>query len=124
MQIYIHIIDGIEVLAPVPTQQVSMDEYLILDNDLFDPEDTTCLAQFIPGDVVKIKEGRAIQLVSTSASDRLYWKFLYDVVSGNKREVDLQSDVNIIDRVTAEITNGNRLHYPAVVAWINNQRRM
>jgi len=122
MQIYVHIIDGTGAWAPVPTQKVSDDEYLILDNDIFDSKDTTCLMQFIPGDIVKVKEGRAMQLVSTSASDRLYWKFLYDVVSGIKREVDLPSD--IIDRITAEITNGKRQHYPAVIEWINNQSRM
>jgi hypothetical protein len=124
MQIYVHIIDGAEAWTPVPCQKVSEDEYLILDNDVFDPKDTTCLMQFIPGDVVKIKEGIAIQLVSTSAPDRQYWKFLYVVVSGNKQEVDLPSDMNIIDRITAEIANGKHRHYPAVIEWIKNQSGM
>ena len=114
VEVYVHMIDGTAVWVPMPAHEVSAGEYRLLDSPLFDPAGTTALLQFIPGDVVRLRDGRAAKLVSSSHPDRAYWSALYGVAAG---EPHLESDPVTVRRIASEVKAGSRRHYPAVMKW-------
>ena len=136
-ELLVHTIDGTEVWIPVPVVQVGDNQYTIQPHQEFDPKDTTCLMQFIPGDTVtpvrreienrseeKIENAYCAHgLVSVENPDRKYFELLY---LSAQREL-LPNDRNLekyseeIDRVREEIKNGI-FHYEGVRIFIQSIR--
>lgn len=127
-KIYIHIVDGTEAWMPVDTEQLTEKEFLIKEFSDFDPDDTSFVPQFIPGDIVtgKISEKEnnkywmADKLVKASEHrDKLYLEFLHRVVMGNKPkdENERLKYADAIMRTRMEINDG-KFHYPTIVNYI------
>jgi hypothetical protein len=127
-QIYIHIIDGTDAWVPVETVRQADNEFLIQTFDDFDPDDTSLIPQFIPGDIVTrmIKEKEndkywtADKLVKASGHrDKLYLEFLHRVITGDKPkgEKERLKYADVIVRTRKEINDG-KFHYPTIVNYI------
>jgi len=127
-KIFIQIIDGVEAWMAVDTDRLNDNDFLIKDFVDFDPDDTSFVFQFIPGDIVtrKIKEKEndkywvADKLVKPSDhKDKLYLEFLHRIVTGDKPkdEKERQKYSDAITRTREEINDG-KFHYPAIVDYI------
>src|SRR4051794_5247098 len=73
--VYVRLIDGSTCLAPVPARQESDHTYLLLPNSDFDPNDSSTLFEFLPGDRIRVESGVAVELLSSSFEDRDYGPF-------------------------------------------------
>lgn len=124
-KVYVRAIDGIFFDLPMPVRHLGGDKYLILDTNEFDPDDSASLFEFLPGDTVRIKEEYAVEMISTTAKDREYWALLFRIVWGED-SIDIvkhQADyTNAIARITHEVDESVRWHYPAVREWIEKHR--
>jgi hypothetical protein len=128
-KIYIHLIDGTEAWIPVDAEQLRDNLFSIKPFDEFDPEDTTSIPQFIPGDVVTRKRTErngdtvwtADQLVERSDNtSKKYFEFLYRTVTGDKLKDDAEKILynKEIIRTKNEIKEG-KFHYPAIADYVN-----
>lgn len=125
-------IDGTDIWIPVDAVRQAENQFLIQTFDDFDPDDTSVIPQFIPGDIVTCKprtkeEGiekkfeAAQSLVKPSHNrDRNYIEFLYRTVTANKLKDDKErlKYKDAIARTRKEIKDG-KFHYPAIVNYIN-----
>ena len=127
-KIYIHIIDGVEAWIAVDTDRLNDSDFLIRDFVDFDPDDTSFISQFIPGDIVtrkiKGKENEkcwtADKLVKPSDNkDKIYLEFLYRIVTGDKpkNEKEQHKYSDAITRTKKEINDG-KFHYPTIVNYV------
>lgn len=126
-KIYIHMIDGTNIWVPVDALRQADNQFLVQTFDDFDPDDTSIIPQFIPGDIVMCKlgtEGRAFltaeSLVKPSDdNDKMYIEFLYKTVTGNILMTDNErlKYREAIERTKKEINNG-KFHYPAIVDFV------
>ena len=127
-RIYIHLIDGSESWIPVNVELLGDDQFKINSFDDFDPEDTTVIPQFIPGDIVTKrlierngeKFWTADRLAKPSDNtNKKYFEFLYRIVTGNKLKDDKErlEYKNEIIRTRNEIKEG-KFHYPAIANYV------
>jgi hypothetical protein len=127
-KIYIHIIDGTDAWIPVDAERLNDNEFLIKDFTDFDPDDTSVIPQFIPGDIVtrKIKDTErgnywtAESIVRPSDNEfKNYFEFLYRTITGDKLkdENERLKFKDILTRTTNEIKDG-KFHYPAIVNYL------
>lgn len=129
MKIYIHVIDGVEGWMAVDAERLNDNIVLIEDFVEFDPDDTSFVTQFIPGDIVSLairgkgndKYWAADQLVKPSDNkDKLYLEFLHRIATRDKpkNEEDRRKYSGAITRIRKEIRDG-KFHYPAIVNYVN-----
>jgi hypothetical protein len=127
-KIYIHMIDGTDVWVPANAVRQTDNQFLIQTFDDFDPDDTSVIPQFIPGDVVICKPNTtkgiefetAQSLIKPSDNkDKNYIEFLYKTATGDKLESDNEriKYKDAITRTRKEIKDG-KFHYPAIVDYI------
>jgi hypothetical protein len=125
-KIYIHMIDGTDIWVPVDALRQADNQFLIQTFDDFDPDDTSVIPQFIPGDIVackptKEKEFKTAQsLIKPSHNnDKNYIEFLYKTVTGDKLKNDNErlKYKDALTRTRKEINEG-KFHYPAIVDYI------
>jgi hypothetical protein len=127
-QLYIHLIDGSEAWIRVEVEQLSDIEFRIEAFDDFDPEDTSLIPQFIPGDIVtrKLTKRRDEQfwaadklLRPSDHKDKKYIEFLYRTVTGDKLKDDQERTKykEEIERIVNEIRNAT-FHYPAIINYV------
>lgn len=130
--LHVRLIDGTDCFVAVESCANSDGTFLISANPEFDPEDTSTVPEFLPGDTVRAEtrapftHGQApvliaTELVRTSADDRDYWSVLFALASGAAGLPALRADrlAAIAARVLAEVASGSRWHYPSVVNWAN-----
>jgi len=128
--LYVRLIDGTDCYVPVESRANPDGTILVTANPEFDPEDTSTLPEFLPGDTVRAEIRApftpvqtpvliAAQLVHTSADDRDYWSVLFALASGTDTLPAVPADrlTAIATRVLAEVESGARWHYPSVVSW-------
>jgi hypothetical protein len=122
-QVMIRMIEGSECWVPVPAQSLDSINFLILDNNEFDPSDTSQLLEFLPGDVVKVDSGmRAVEGDLANNAERAYWAILFDIVS--KRPLRTPTwQTTVYARIQSEIKQGIRWHYPSVESWLITQNQ-
>jgi len=119
-------------MAPFPARKNEDGTVTILANDDFDPEDSSTLFEFLPGDEVRTKSMTlptgsakpksirvATDLTRWSARDREYWYVLFSAAMGEHTHLDFPIDqlLAIARRIRSETESGTRWHYPGVVAW-------
>jgi hypothetical protein len=122
-------------MEPLPAQKNESGTVSLLPNDEFDPDDSSDLFEFLPGDEVRTMSlalpdhsGRfrscrvATELVRSSGDDSEYWRVLFFVMMreiGEHAQLNLPKDQVLATarRIRAENQGGIRWHYPAVVAW-------
>jgi hypothetical protein len=124
-KVYVRAIEGIPFGLPLPVRHLDGDKYLILDTNEFDPDDSSCLLEFLPGDIVRVKGEYAVEMISTTAKDREYWALLFRIAWGEDSSaiVRHQADyTNAIARITHEVDESVRWHYPAVREWVERHR--
>ena len=128
-EIYISVIDGVQVWFPAKAKPLGDNQFLILNNNEFDCTDYSSLPEFIPGDTVSI-EKKILQknarkpvakslIAPSSHPDKNFFEFLYHATIG-----DISVDATTlnkyrreIERVTLESKQG-RYFYPAIHATI------
>jgi len=127
-KIYVHMIDGADIWVPVEVERLNDNEFLIKTFDDFDTDDTSVIPQFIPGDIVTLKQRTidnkelrtAESIVKPSGNkDKNYFDFLYRTLSGDKLKDDNErlKYKDIITRIKNEIKDG-KFHYPAIVNYV------
>jgi hypothetical protein len=127
-KVYVRMVEGTNFRAPAPARKDPDGTFQLLDNEEFDPEDTSTLLEFLPGDVVRATTQTfnedlgprlvATDLVRSSLEDGDYWRVLFYVImdesvpalSGDKLR-DIEA------RVRRESETGTRWHYPRVIEW-------
>lgn len=91
-KIYVHAIDGTDCWIHVPVTNTSSNQFTILPHDEYDPEDTGCVMQFIPGDTVTVRKKQftngseelvADSLIRSEHPDKDYWELLYQGANNN-----------------------------------------
>lgn len=97
--IHVKMIDGTTCWTPSKAKLVGDKQYLILENDYFDENDTSVLPQFIPGDIVAVveyvfsenKKGLLAKtlLRSSSNSRKNLFEFLF---KATKQELPIDSE--------------------------------
>ena len=129
--VYVRLVEGTEVMVPVAARENEDGTVSLLANAEFDPEDSSTLFEFLPGDEVRAKsatllvDGKpesvrvASELVRSSAQDREYWHVLFSVAFGAQTHLALPTHQlhAVAQRIRAETDSGRRWHYPSVVAW-------
>ena len=129
--VYVRFVDGTVGMVPLAVRENEDGTVTLLANAEFDPEDSSTLFEFLPGDAVRTKstavlaDGKpesvrvATELVRSSAHDRGYWYVLFSVASEEQTHLDLPADQlhAIARRICAETDSETRWHYPNVVAW-------
>lgn len=130
--LHVRLIEGSTCLAPVVARENLDGTFRLQENPDFDPEDTSTLFEFLPGDDVraesctletiqgaKVSGLLAKELVRSSADDRGYWTVLFAIAwgDGGVEGLDADSLSSIARRIRLEIDAGTRWHYPAVVEW-------
>jgi len=120
-------IDGTDIWVPVDVVRQTDNQFLIQAFDDFDPEDTSVIPQFIPGDIVKCKPSTKEEKFETAQSivrqsdnkDKSYLEFLYRTVTGDKLKEDKErlKFRDAITRTRKEIKEG-KFHYPAIIDYI------
>lgn len=122
--IYIDMIDGTLCSVPARAKELNTGMYEISECMDFNPEDTAALLDYIPGDIVRVEDGKAVALVSCAdTKERCYWRFLFEVTAhGCPSESTIASShfAGILKRIVAEIADDTRWHYPAVKEWISH----
>lgn len=127
-KIYVHVIEGTDTWIPVQATESADNQFTIMTFDDFDPEDSSLIPQFIPGDIVTRKLMKrneeefwvADKLIESSGhKDKKYFDFLYRTVTGDKlKDSKERTDFgDIIKRTRDEINNGT-FHYPAIVNYV------
>ena len=108
----------------MPVRHLGGNEYLILDTNEFDPDDTGTLLEFLPGDRVRVEGEYAVEMISTTAKDREYWALLFRIAwEDSSVIVSNRADyMNAIERITHEVDESVRWHYPAVREWVERNR--
>ena len=124
IDVYVKLVDGTECWVPAKAREVGDGCFEITECLSDDPEDTTALLQYLPGDVVRIEEGRAVSLVHSPVTrDRTYWRFLFNVlIEGGPTAVDEESPYlrEVVSQVRDEIARGDTPHYPAIKNWMRD----
>jgi hypothetical protein len=126
-KIYIHMIDGSDIWVPVDAIRQADNQFLIQTFDDFDPDDTSVIPQFVPGDIVTCKPRTKEKEFETAQSlikpsdnkDKNYFEFLYKTVTGDKLKSDNErlKYKDALTRTRKEIKEG-KFHYPAIVDYI------
>jgi hypothetical protein len=128
-KIYIHMIDGTDIWVPVDVERLNNNEFIIKKFDDFDPEDTSVIPQYIPGDIVTLKprtidnkELRTVESIVKPSDNKHkdYFEFLYRTITGDKLkdENERLKYKDIIIRTKNEIKDG-KFHYPAIANYVN-----
>lgn len=86
--IYVRFIDGVNVKIPIHTEQVSDDSYRILPDKEFEYDNYTCLFEFGPGDIVRVKKEEdsallAYSLVKQGDKRNALTRLLFHIVHDN-----------------------------------------
>jgi hypothetical protein len=129
--LYVRLIEGSVCLVPVVASENPDGTFHIQENPEFDPEDTSRLFEFFPGDDVRAEPCAsptrgaqasglvAKELVRSSAADRDYWTVLFAVASGAEQipAVDANLLPGIATRIRSEMEAGQKWHYPSVAEW-------
>jgi hypothetical protein len=122
VKIYVRMIEGTDCSVPVNAKEVAAGQYEISECGEFDPEDTSQLLEYLPGDIVRVEDGKAVALVnSPETEERAYWRFLFEATAERSpTAVDTSSPhfAAVVTRVKGEIEEGTRWHYPSVRDWI------
>lgn len=88
-QIYVRLIDGVEVFVPVVARQLDEDVYEIMEIPSFDLDDFSSIWQFFPGDVVRCEKKifhnknfglLANELISSTFPDRKLHELIFLIV--------------------------------------------
>jgi len=127
-KMHLHIIDGTDAWIQVDVEQLSDNEFLIKDFVDFDPDDTSLIPRFIPGDIVtpntrkteKDEYWIADSLIKPSDhKDKKYIEFLYKTLTGDilKDDKERLKYKDAITRTAKEIKDG-KFHYPAIVDYL------
>ena len=129
--IYVRAIDGTPCLIPLRAQKLHDNEYLILDTIECNPDDTSLLFEFLPGDTVKTENKNienqgnvtiAVAMLKTIVPNRKYWEILYRTVTNkqvSQTEIDHSYQV-AMQQIVQEVNQCSRYHYPEVVKLVNN----
>lgn len=125
-EIYLSVIDGVQVWIPTKAKLLSDNQYLILNSNEFDCTDYSSLPEFIPGDTVSAiqkvfdtgdtkKIGNRL-IASSKHPDRSFFDFLYQATTGNIQQDKVTYDKfqNEISRVKKEFSEG-RYFYPGII---------
>jgi hypothetical protein len=128
--LHVRLIEGSICIAPVAARENLDGTFRIQENPDFDPEDTSTLFEFLPGDDVRAERcalktfqgGKVLvakELVRSSVDDRDCWTVLFAIAWGDAgvEGLDTGSLSSIARRIRSEIDAGTRWHYPAVVEW-------
>jgi hypothetical protein len=129
--VLVRFVDGSSGMAPFAVRENRGGTFLLLPTPEFDPEDTSRLFEFLPGDVILTtsaaqREGDesepaqiATELVESSALDRDYWWVLFNVAYGLGKRLDLPTDAlrSVARRICAEVNAATRWHYAEVISW-------
>jgi hypothetical protein len=132
-KIYIHMIDGTDIWISVDAIEQADNHFWIQTFDDFDPDDTSIVPQFIPGDIVTCKPKTNENELRTAHSlikpsddkDKDYIEFLYRTVTGDKLKNDNErlKYKDAITRTRKEIRDG-KFHYPAIVNYVTGIETM
>lgn len=101
-KIYVELIDGVKCYAPVKARKINNRKYEIVENDIYDFDDINTIWKFYLGDLVICEEREgllyAIELVSSSLSNRDLYSLCYDIVESNGllSELFYQRNKNIL----------------------------
>jgi hypothetical protein len=122
VDIYVRMIEGADYMVPVKAHDVAPRQYQIIECKEFDPEDTSLLFEYLPSDIVRLDNDKAVALISSqNIEERAYWHFLFKVVF----EKDIFAPGSsfpylseVATRIQREIKDGTRWHYPSVKNWI------
>lgn len=122
-QVIVHMIDGTDCWIHVPAERMSDNKFLLLPHNEFDPEDTSQLLEYLPGDTVRLGEdGEIVAARLSSDPERAYWALLYDVVAGKQIRATAAQQAMIRKRLNDEISHETRWHYPPVKEWASRER--
>ena len=120
-------IDGTDIWVPVVAVRQADNQFLIQTFDDFDPDDTSVIPQFIPGDIVTCKPRTKEKEFETAQSlikpsdnkDKNYIDLLYKIVTGDKLKGDNErlKYKDALTRIRKEIKEG-KFHYPVIVDYI------
>jgi hypothetical protein len=127
-ELYVRMVDAILCYTPVAAREHDDGTFHIIDSVDFDPEDTSTLLEFLPGDDVRATARNlgerfglrlvATELVRTSVEERDYWRVLFLVALGEgPTGLSVDRIHAIAKRVKQESASGLRWHYPSVVDW-------
>jgi hypothetical protein len=125
-KIHIRFIDGVEVYIPIEAKFVNENQYEILNDEEYQTEDPTSLAEFFPGDIIelepKIFSDGSIGKVAKSLikkgsfNDRSFLEFKFKVTIGelhiNKETATKYN--NELSRIKKEKSIGKFI-YPAIL---------
>ena len=126
-QIYIRLLEGVEVLVPVKATLIESSLFRITENQYLDFEDETSIWEFFPDDVVECEFVNDIwiarKLVESSIPDRELYQLIFHIVDrfGN---VEIDESNQIKDTI-------NELHrrddiiqkqHPVVENWLEKQK--
>ena len=128
-KIYIRMIDGAMTYIPVSGEEMGDNKYKLLDINEYDPQDSSCILEFYPGDIVRVEETKigeskdksklAVDLVSGGDCRETYSEFIFIILSGKTIDNDLRNRYNkAIEMVQKEIEEDSKFHYPDVKSWI------
>jgi hypothetical protein len=131
VEIYLSVIDGVQVWVPTKAKLLSDNQYLLLNNNEFDCTDYSSLPEFIPGDTITAGQKPfdtgdtkkiAIKLISPSKHpDKSFFDFLYQATTGYLQPDKITYDKfrNEITRVKVEFSEG-RYFYPSILDLVNS----
>ncbi len=126
-QIYIRLIDGVEVLVPVKAISLESNLFRIIENQDLDFEDETSIWEFFPDDVVECEFTSDIwiarKLVESSIPDRELYQLIFHIVDrlGNV-EIDESSQIkDTIDELYRRDDIIQKQH-PVMKNWLEKQK--
>jgi len=131
-RLYVRMIEGSDCFVPTNARRNADGTFHLLDSREFDPEDTSLLLEFLPGDDVRADPRKfrdkpepvlvATELVRSSFEDRDYWRVLFTVTARQSAPaLSVDRLRAIASRIRFEIETGMRWHYPRVVEWARSQ---
>ena len=129
-KLYVRMVDGTTCYSPQPANQNPDGTYRLLDNDEFDPKDTSTLLEFIPGDDVRAV-GTTLQdagpvllaneLVRSRIPDRDYWAVVFALAWDDTVPALGPDRLEAVATRLADEIQGGTWHYPVVVKWVHSR---
>ncbi|MGE5621300.1 MAG: hypothetical protein ACM3U0_01870 [archaeon] len=127
--IYVRFIDGVNVKIPVQAEQVSDDIYQLLPNEEFEYENSTCLFEFGPGDIVRVMKDKdsansdllAYSLIKQGDKRNALTKLLFHIMHDNLSFEDVQNrfSTDDIKNLLPLKDKGNSI-YPQIRVFVEN----
>lgn len=117
--VWVRMIEGTWCWVPVPAVRVQDEQHLLLPTDLFDPDDSSTLLEYLPGDLVRLSTERlATSGVMPNTPERAYWAVLFDVVGEQPLRIAEEQVRVVRARLASEVERNSIWHYPAVRDWL------